>query len=465
MDFGSLDPDSSSTDAAVRTFDFVSDTGDGFDATATIAWTLAQPRILIDGHGELSRGEGLVHGGDMVYPAGTDQAYQERFVGIMESVLPTSATSEPAPWFLGVPGNHDRFDGLQAWRRVVAAGVPIGGWTTTQSEPWFSRDLSQRWALWGVSRARGAAADRQLDFFREQAAQLTVGTAVVLVVPAPLWSQSARADLDSLYRELIGLVQDAGCTIRVWLSGDEHNYHRYQGPDGTQYFTAGGGGAFLSTTHRLHDGVEWNGATLALADSVYPRREVTSAMRWKAPLLVLRNGSLPVLLAVLYAVIAVLLGFSSGVVALTLASVVTLGSTWAFTRSWTARGAVVAVAHALCHCGVFAVLTALDIDSMASRIVAFAAAGALVAPLLVSLGLMLGSACGINDNELFSALRIDDYGCFLRFQIREDDSLAIHALGIDATVRDWDETDGRLSPRSPPVVHLIEPPIVVSVSA
>lgn len=450
---------------SVGGFDFVSDTGDGFDATATVAWSLAQPDLQIDDVGVLARGDGLVHGGDMVYPAGTDRAYQERFVGIMESVLPLATRADSAPWFLAIPGNHDRFDGLRAWRRVVAGGAPVGGWTTSQTQPWFAHDLSPRWVLWGVSRAQGAAAERQLSFFRERAPQLVPGTAVVLVVPAPIWSQSGHTELDALYRELVALIDSAGASVRIWLTGDEHNYHRYRGSDGAQYLTAGGGGAFLSTTHRLQDSVKWNGATLELADSVYPSREVTSAMRWKAPQMVLRNGALPLLLGGLYAVIAVLLGVSSQLAALTLASVVTLGSTWAFTRSSTARGFAVAVAHALGHCAVFAVLAALDIEPMATRVAVFAAAGAMVAPLLVSGGLMLGSAVGINDNELFSALRIDDYGCFLRCQLRDDDSIAIHAVGIDSIVREWDEAGGALTPAFPPVVRLLEEPVVVFASS
>src|SRR5664279_5979362 len=53
------------------TFDYVADTGDGWDSTYTVAYHLAQPRLeLPQGSGSLSlpRGQVLIFGGDEVYP-------------------------------------------------------------------------------------------------------------------------------------------------------------------------------------------------------------------------------------------------------------------------------------------------------------------------------------------------------------------------------------------------------------
>lgn len=447
------------TATRVQWFDFVSDTGDGFDATATVAWALAQPDLAVGAGELLPRADGVVHGGDMVYPAGTDRAYQDRFVGVMEAVLPTA---DPTPWFVGIPGNHDRYDGLQAWRRVMTSGASIGAWVTSQTDPWFARSLSPEWVLWGILGGLGEDADRQQEFFRREAETLRPGTSVILVVPAPTWSQAGRSDLDAVYGHITGLIESTGSSVRLWLTGDEHNYHRYVRDDGVQLVTAGGGGAFLSATHRLRDEVEWNGSTLKLQDSVYPSRDISERLRWTAPRMMFRNGSLPALMAGLYAAVGVLLTAIPGVAAPVSAALVTLVSTWSFTRSRTLRGLAVAIVHALMHGVAFGGLWMIGVEPASASITSFAVGGAIVGPLLVSGGLMVGSAVGVNDTELFSALQIDSYGCFLRCQIRDDASLVLYPIGIDAMVRDWNTTRRRIEPRAAPELRLIEDPVVLS---
>ncbi|MGG7380883.1 hypothetical protein ACQ7B2_19805, partial [Escherichia coli] len=60
--------------------DYVADVGDGFDATYSIAYLLAQPSLNLGGI-SLPRGQALVMGGDQVYPTGSAQAYRERCEG------------------------------------------------------------------------------------------------------------------------------------------------------------------------------------------------------------------------------------------------------------------------------------------------------------------------------------------------------------------------------------------------
>jgi hypothetical protein len=58
--------------------DYVSDTGDGFDATYTMAWLTAQEALQVPGVAHpLPRGEVLVLGGDEVYPAAEATQYEE----------------------------------------------------------------------------------------------------------------------------------------------------------------------------------------------------------------------------------------------------------------------------------------------------------------------------------------------------------------------------------------------------
>jgi hypothetical protein len=55
--------------------DFVADLGDGFDSTYAMASLLAQKSLTVGGM-TLPRGQGLIMGGDEVYPKATENAYR-----------------------------------------------------------------------------------------------------------------------------------------------------------------------------------------------------------------------------------------------------------------------------------------------------------------------------------------------------------------------------------------------------
>ena len=87
-------------------FDFVADSGDGFDATYTVAWAVSQRELTVpaprptprrhpvdpdaptSGHLTLPRGRIVIFGGDEVYPVAKVDDYQDRFVGPYEAALP-----------------------------------------------------------------------------------------------------------------------------------------------------------------------------------------------------------------------------------------------------------------------------------------------------------------------------------------------------------------------------------------
>ncbi|HWI05962.1 MAG TPA: hypothetical protein VNT54_00425, partial [Solirubrobacteraceae bacterium] len=56
--------------------DYLSDTGDGWDATYTMAWLLAQPALQA-GEETLPRGRILLLGGDEVYPSASPEQYED----------------------------------------------------------------------------------------------------------------------------------------------------------------------------------------------------------------------------------------------------------------------------------------------------------------------------------------------------------------------------------------------------
>ena len=90
--------------------DYLSDTGDGWEATYTMAWLLAQPSLAVDGR-ELARGRLLLLGGDQVYPSATAEAYEDRFIVPFASALPKSNAADKLHMY-ALPGYHYWLDGL-----------------------------------------------------------------------------------------------------------------------------------------------------------------------------------------------------------------------------------------------------------------------------------------------------------------------------------------------------------------
>ncbi|MEO5678702.1 MAG: metallophosphoesterase, partial [Acidimicrobiales bacterium] len=126
--------------------DYVADTGDGFDATATVASLLAPEVLTVDGH-RTEAGALLVLGGDEVYPYASIEAYKDRFIGPFRAMLPRA---EPGRLTVALPGNHDWYDGLTAFLQVFCGGQWIGGWKTVQRRSYFACKLPNRWWLWGI---------------------------------------------------------------------------------------------------------------------------------------------------------------------------------------------------------------------------------------------------------------------------------------------------------------------------
>lgn len=117
--------------------DFVSDTGDGFNPTYSVAWCVSQPTITpLDSDVALPRGHYLIFGGDEVYPYATPKEYDERFRGPYTAALPWTAPDPnrphaSCPRVLAIPGNHDWYDGLTGFMRMFAQP----GWIGTAAHP------------------------------------------------------------------------------------------------------------------------------------------------------------------------------------------------------------------------------------------------------------------------------------------------------------------------------------------
>ena len=256
-------------------FDYTADTGDGFDATFTVAHLLGQESLEIeDVPYDLPRGSLLVLGGDEVYPRAEAKAYEDRFLGPFRAAFPHA---DPQPQMVALPGNHDWYDGLTSFLRIFTQAHSIGGWATPQTRSYFTVKLPHNWWLVGLdSQLESYFDDPQLKYFQETLTNnLKPGDGVILCCATPAWVKAAQGQPDAFnglewfernfirYRRISKTREreETGASVRLWLTGDKHHYYRYAEqldddtvtphPSERQFITCGLGGAYLDVTHGI----------------------------------------------------------------------------------------------------------------------------------------------------------------------------------------------------------------------
>lgn len=277
-------------------FDFLADTGDGWDPTFAMAQLVTEPQLTPTGAPTLQRGQILVLGGDMVYPTASREEYEHRFLYPFEEAQKQAGAhaSVPMPDLYAIPGNHDWYDGLSAFfnlfcRRRIAGknvvgidrpGREIAGRPTHQTRSYFAIQLPGGWWLWGTdSQLKGYIDQPQIDFFQFVASRwMADKSKVILCVGMPNWAYvdenkpEKEFSTFSYLERLAGMARRpvtdaekaAGETgtrsknheVKLVLTGDSHHYSRFEelrkdGKEAVQYVTCGGGGAFLHPTHQL----------------------------------------------------------------------------------------------------------------------------------------------------------------------------------------------------------------------
>lgn len=100
--------------------DFVADTGDDRDVSAGVGALLAATYDVAEGDGRrvLPRGDILLFGGDVAYPVATADEIYKRLVLPWNEQLRNVGASADRRVVLGVPGNHDWYDGLDGFGRL-----------------------------------------------------------------------------------------------------------------------------------------------------------------------------------------------------------------------------------------------------------------------------------------------------------------------------------------------------------
>ncbi|HEX2573910.1 MAG TPA: calcineurin [Polyangia bacterium] len=258
-------------------FDYAADTGDGWNSTYAIAALLGRSSLDLQApegpQRETSRtpdrtprGEFLVLGGDEVYPTPSSQRYRDRLVRPFECAL--DGTEPPHPMMLAIPGNHDWYDGLQAFNRLFCQRRWIGGWRTRQERSYFALLLPHRWWLLGVDIQLESDIDGpQKEYFlglldhQERGApdprKIQPGDRVILCTAEPAWVLDKIYPTGEKVERAIDFLEDKltqhGARVAVTLAGDQHHYRRHEHRDAVTGLTrhkiiAGGGGAFLHPT-------------------------------------------------------------------------------------------------------------------------------------------------------------------------------------------------------------------------
>ncbi|MDQ3987729.1 MAG: metallophosphoesterase [Actinomycetota bacterium] len=475
--------------------DYVSDTGDGFDATYSVAWLTAQRELQVSGLDQrLPRGRLLVLGGDEVYPSATPAEYDNRLKGPYKASLPYIERRE-SPTVVAIPGNHDWYDGLTNFMRVFCSDHEkwIGGRKTVQSRSYFAVRLTNDWWLWGIDiQFDSYIDDPQLQYFKEVAQTMGSGARLILCTARPSWAD-VEGDPEA-FRNLSYLearvIRPAGVRLMLSLSGDTHHYARYAADDGTQKITAGGGGAFLHPTHHLHE--QLNVPRDPAGEEVqrydlkerYPNARTSRRMSLGALLLPWTNPAFMVVPATIYFLLGSasqfanrslggpatepldgsvqtfgwldhLTGLIRSPVSVLLLLVVLAGLIGFATPSarWShgPRRMPAKVLMGVSHLAVQLVVGAL-VGVVAVEVASFADGWLFTVVLLVALaglggfagtvvmGAYLAVCCALlksHGNEAFSSMALARYKNFLRLCIHADGRLTVYPIGLDVANRAW----------------------------
>ena len=264
--------------------DYVSDTGDDVSVSRAVA------RLVVGGYelpdperpGEFlsaPRGELLVFGGDTAYPVATAQEITNRVLVPFNEAL--VAQDQGPRVLLGIPGNHDWYDGLDGfgrmfrrrfddeadprpsilgvskpmleyyaeWAREFLAGgkvekpraLVLSGYVPVQNASYFVLPLAPGIDLYGVDRQLKSIDSRQRHYFVEWARE-HVDSSPWVLLPDPLFRFGSASPSGTDMIQTLGF--DFHARSHFLLSGDVHHYER--STEGrTLHVTAGGGGAFL----------------------------------------------------------------------------------------------------------------------------------------------------------------------------------------------------------------------------
>jgi hypothetical protein len=481
-------------------FDFIADTGDGGNATYSVATAAMSESVTSQNHELLLRGELLLLGGDLAYPSASALEYRYRFVEMFEAALPEEVTAQTLvrgkPFTLAaLPQNHDWMDSASTFgryfirnkspRQLLGAEIP-------QHQSYFCVRLPHGWWALGLDFAMTGDIDRdQFEQFAkllDNAAGQGIGSAdrVILIYPEPIWTTPLNAGIypggARRYQSLEGLL---GARIALRLAGDLHHYMRWTSASDGQLVTCGTGGAFTHPTHtrltrqpvllqaianndsipassgqRIQIGTDdgqLQGARRAfekVKGSEYPPVSTSRKLALGNLTALFAGGEtfgqgnrwFALLLGVLYGLTAMLASSPVGVgLMVLLFGLMSLAigreSLAEAPAKWSAwqRWLLTggsSLLHALCHTGLLLWLVCVLKGTLLNALL-IPVAGALLGTLIFGAYLAAMSWFGFLTNNGYSALALQDFKGFLRFKISTDGALHGYFVAIDQVPRQW----------------------------
>jgi hypothetical protein len=258
--------------------DYISDLGDGFNPTFTLAKLLAEKTLDLNGT-TTERGKILVMGGDEVYPTPEIEEYRNRLQGPYHAAFPEDKNDKNKPHLFAIPGNHDWYDGLTNFLKVFCQKRSIGNWQTQQRRSYFALKLPHNYWFIGIDIQLESDIDYpQIQYFQKIAkTHFKEGDKVLLATAEPAWvyesfdvKNNSNKRLNFFINRILKGYSDnleenenyyngknKNLEINLIITGDLHHYSRYEDVHKTgekrQLITAGGGGAFMHTTHSLKE--------------------------------------------------------------------------------------------------------------------------------------------------------------------------------------------------------------------
>lgn len=265
-------------------FDYISDVGDGFDSTYTMAYhltreTLPLTRQMGDQESavgsasyETFRGDLLLFGGDEIYPTASVETYAERLTSLYNSVFPWKTNNQinnqpnkTIPSVFAIPGNHDWYDSLNAFSDIFCSQKRFAGWQTEQNRSYFAIKLPKGWWLFGTDMQLGSSLDKaQIAYFKKVMKNVNPYDRIILCNAEPHWiTAKMYANIPAYNNRNMGYFEGGVLKhqVAVYIAGDRHYYRRHEeilngktkidptSQSKVQKIVAGGGGAFLHPTH------------------------------------------------------------------------------------------------------------------------------------------------------------------------------------------------------------------------
>lgn len=491
--------------------DYISDVGDGFDSTYTMAYHLARPQFDVSTSSDnqnlhtTKQGEILIFGGDEVYPTASMKAYDERLIQPYKTAFSRKDSIKPS--IFAVPGNHDWYDSLVSFSRVFCEGLNFFGTRTLQNRSYFALKLINGWWLFGTDMQLGSSLDKpQIEYFSKVMEKLAPDDRIILCNAEPHWLYSTLYKDDPNFdNRNMGYFEGhiLQKKVAVYIAGDRHYYRRHECPvTGRQKITAGGGGAFLHPTHK--ENVEQIGKRDKYnLKASFPDAQASRKLCRLNLLFPFYNPWFGIVTGILYlltarAFLSDIGGYKLSEISQAIGSVIhdalvqPASIYWVlaiftgfliFTDTYSKPYRLIAgPVHGFIHLlavffvswGVSYFLSdgrGIDFNSnnqlLLSGFLIFIG-GWIVGSFIMGIYLFVSlNIFGRHHNEAFSALKTADYKNFLRLKISETGDLTIYPIGVRKVARKWkDNSELKHAPRVVPddaraaEPELIENPVV-----